>query len=206
MNDIVWGYFELGEIIRLQGDLSTAREMYDRSWHYFQDLKIFSPRPFYYRGIGDIAFAEGDYNQAKQHFQKSSQMAKEEYHAWMVIYAQVCLARAQIRLNELAESARVLTGALRGTLLDSNVGLKMLAIVVYAELYSAKNQHQKAAELASLAIETPATWQEYRDIASDILLIAARNIPGESLTRAQMQGKNTDWEYVIGELLSRSTS
>ncbi len=206
MNDIVWGYFELGEIIRLQGDLGTAREMYEKSWHYFQDLKLFSPRPFYYRGIGDIAFAEGDYLQAKQQFQKSTQLAMEEYHAWMVIYAQVCLARAQIRLNELAASERVLAEALRATLLDSNVGLKMLAIVAYAELNSAKNQYPQAAELASLAIETPATWQEYRDIASEVLLTAARNIPSESLTRAQMQGKNADWEFVIGELLSRSNA
>lgn len=202
--DIVWGYFELGEIIRLQGDLNTAREMYQKSFELFQESRLFSLRPFYYRGMGDLALSTGDPQQAREYFSLSLESALEEYHTWIAIYARVCLARSEILLGDFKTAKEQLETALKATQNDSNIGLKMLVLAGYAELYAALERFAEAAELASQILDNPASWYEVQGFAADVLKGVAGKLSGEALAATQKRGKADGWADTISHLLAAS--
>lgn len=202
--DIVWGHFEMGEILRLQGDLDAARDMFQSSFDLFQESKLFSLRPFYYRGMGDLALANGDPHEAREHFSLSLKYALEEYHTWIAIYARVCLARSEILLGDLESAQEQLDNALQATQNDANIGLKMLVLAGYAELYAALEKHAEAAEFASLILENPGSWHEIQGIAADVLKAVAGKLPGNLLAEAQKRGRDGKWEETVAHLLVTS--
>ena len=202
--DIVWGHFEMGEILRLQGDLDAARDMFQSSFDLFQESKLFSLRPFYYRGMGDLALANGDPHEAREHFSLSLKYALEEYHTWIAIYARVCLARSEILLGDLESAQEQLDNALQATQNDANIGLKMLVLAGYAELFAALEKHAEAAEFASLVLENPGSWHEIQGIAADVLKAVAGKLPGNLLAEAQKRGRDGKWEETVAHLLVTS--
>jgi len=154
--------------------------------------------------MGDLALSTGDPQQAREYFSLSLESALEEYHTWIAIYARVCLARSEILLGDFKTAKEQLETALKATQNDSNIGLKMLVLAGYAELYAALERFAEAAELASQILDNPASWYEVQGFAADVLKGVAGKLSGEALAATQKRGKADGWADTISHLLAAS--
>lgn len=59
----------------------------------------------YWRGLGDVAYAQGDYVGAAAHLAQGLQVAEEIDHGWVQSYLHSRLAQAQAQLGLLEEAA-----------------------------------------------------------------------------------------------------
>jgi predicted ATPase/class 3 adenylate cyclase/Tfp pilus assembly protein PilF len=166
---LIWGKWELGEIERLQGNLSTARQLYEESMLQYA-LNPHSILPvFYHRGLGDIALAEGDYAEARRRFSTSLELARQDYHTWSVAYALSGLGRAETGLGNYTAADQYFQEALQAAEETGARGLVLVPLTGLAGLHAARGEHERAVELATQVVEQPAAWWEYRNLANDIL-------------------------------------
>ncbi|MBP1694773.1 MAG: hypothetical protein H6Q37_2656, partial [Chloroflexi bacterium] len=192
---LVWGKWELGEIERVEGNLETARRLYDESLELFEHSRTANLHTFYERGLGDIAEMQGLYFEALQHFQKSLEFAQHDSHRWAICYALSGLGRAAIGLEDYTAAQQYFGQAI--DLFDHNQGMLMIAVSGLAELSAARGEYEQAAEIATFVIEQPATWQEFRDRATRVLLRCISHLPAASVANVQAKARSLEIEVLL---------
>jgi predicted ATPase/DNA-binding SARP family transcriptional activator len=193
--NLIWGKWELGEIERVEGNLETARRLYDESLELFEYSRTANLHTFYQRGLGDIAETQGRYAEAQQHFKKSLELAQADSHRWAVCYAFSGLGRAAIGLGDYTVAQQYFHQAIE--FFDHFQGLLTIAISGMAELSAAQGEYERAVTLATFAIEQPATWQEFRDRATKVLLRCIPRLPAAAVAEAQAKARNMNLETLL---------
>lgn len=193
-----WGHWELGELLRLQGDFEAARSEYEASRRFFEYNTLFSLDPFYHRGLGEIALATGDLEAARQEFRKSLEFARRDYHFWAEAYALGGLARAESGLGQAGEALSLGRQAVLLAGGQGDRGLLLHNLEALAEVYTAvgrpADEVALGVELAAFVSQHQATWQESRDRAAHILSSTAARLPSEQLKEASGRARSRTLE------------
>lgn len=167
--NIAWDYWEMGEVYRVMDDRIRAREWYERARTRFVAAAADIGHSFYFRGLGDLALADGDFVAADDYFRRSLVWAETNVHPWQMIYAQTGIARAALG-NRTATTRKEMAAALQ-MCLDANEGggIVLMVLTATAQLLKQKGDERRANELADFILAHPMTWRESRRQAAAIL-------------------------------------
>ncbi|HSL42335.1 MAG TPA: tetratricopeptide repeat protein [Anaerolineales bacterium] len=205
-----WNYWEMGEIVRVSGNLAEANTWFERSRPIFENFGDRVGSSFYYRGIGDLALTRQDYQLAQENFAKSAELARAAKHTWMLIYALNGLGRSQVALQNLDLARRSFGEALElsGRVKDRGIALVVLSGV--AEFFTCLGQPQEAIELDSLVKNHIASWRETKSQAARLLSSLKNSMTTSDYQQAQKRGRSLDlWDTVdrlAAELQKQSNS
>jgi predicted ATPase/DNA-binding SARP family transcriptional activator len=194
-----WNYWEMGEILRISGNLTEAGAWFERSRPIFENFDDRVGTSFYYRGIGDVALARKEYPLAQENFAKSAELARATRHTWTLIYALNGLGRTQVALQNLDLARRYFKEALELSSRVKDKGVSLVVITGVAELLSCLGQAQEAIELGSLVENHFASWHETKKQILALLSSLKKSTTARDYRQAQKRGRSLDlWETVDG--------
>lgn len=192
-----WNYWELGEIMRISGNLGEASTWFERARQVFENFDDRIGRSFYYRGIGDVALARKEYLLAQESFTKSAELARTAKHTWMLIYALSGLGRSHVALQNVDLAARSFAEALELSNRVQDRGITLVVLGRMAEFLSCLEQLTEAVELSSMVENHFASWRETKDQTAALLSALKKKTRAEEYRRAQKRGRSLDlWETV----------
>lgn len=174
-----WDYWEMGETYRVMGQFEQARHWFELSRKWFQDNDNYAGTSFYYRGLADVALAEGQLVIAEDYYREAVEWAERTGHPWQQCYALSGLALTNLAAERLADAKAHLIEALhllRNT--HEAGGLALMVIVRVGRLCLKLGGWERAAELARLALSHSLTWNETRREAQRLL----EQVHGEQFT------------------------
>lgn len=165
-----WDCWEMGEVYRVMGQYEPARHWFELSRKLFHDRDSDAGDSFYYRGLADLALAEGELATAESHYRQAIEWAEQTGHPWQHTYALAGLAMAELAGHRIIEAAAHLVEALR-LARDRNEtgGLALMTMTRAGQLLRHLGREERAAELARLALLHSLTWNETRDEAHRLL-------------------------------------
>lgn len=201
--NLPWGYLELGEIERISGNLELAREYFEHARQSYRNLNLLHIDGFYHKAMGDLALANGQYDQAVEQFQMSLVSAQREYHSWGQSYALQGLGRAALGLGDHAEAGRFIRQALVLSRREGSKALDFVILDAAAGYFQSLREDALAVELAALISTHPASWQESKDHMAAILTGAAGRLSADQLSAAYERGSQMELEDAIFEILQR---
>jgi tetratricopeptide (TPR) repeat protein len=191
-----WNYWEMGELVRLSGDLPGAANWFERAIKIFENEKDHVGRSFYYRGMGDVAMAKGDFRSARQHFLESVSHSRTANHTWMIAYTENGLGRSELALGHYAAAEKHALEALRQATRSGDQGIILVVLAAYAELLYQQGKVEKSLQLASLVSSHILTWHETRKQATALLVVLKKSTPSAKIARARTKGDVIDvWRF-----------
>jgi len=139
-----------------------------RKW--FQENNNYAGTSFYYRGLADVALAEGQIVTAEGYYREAIEWAERTGHPWQQCYALSGLALTDLAAERLVDAKAHLIEALH-LLRDTNEagGLALMVIVRVGRLSLELGRQERVAELARLALSHSLTWNETRSEAQRLL-------------------------------------
>jgi DNA-binding SARP family transcriptional activator/predicted ATPase len=164
-----WYVWELGEIYRVSGDYTNARLHFDKAMSMFTDDLNEIGYVFYHRGLGDLAYATGDYAESSRQFGESLRLAQEFHHDWAESYSQTGFARAEIQLGNLDTARSSIANALHLAKKVDEKGVALVALAGAAEYFSAIKDTSRALELATFVQDHPVGWRETKARAGKVV-------------------------------------
>ena len=192
-----WNYWEMGEIVRIYGNLAEASAWFERSRPIFENFGDHIGSSFYYRGIGDIALARKDYASAQENFSKSAALARTSKHSWMLIYALQGLGRSQLASQNFDVARRYFEEALELSSRVRDRGITLVALGGVAEFLTCLGQLQEAMELASMVENDFGSWRETKNQMSVLRSTLKKSMVANKFTQAQERGRLLDlWDTV----------
>jgi tetratricopeptide (TPR) repeat protein len=192
-----WNYWEMGELVRLSGDLAGAAGWFERSGKIFEREQDNVGLSFYHRGMGDVAIARGDFEGAHRCFMDSVRHSQTANHTWMIAYAEQSRGRAELRLGQQALAEKHILKALKLAVNSRDQGIILVVLAAYAELLTQQRQLERAIQLASVVHGHFLTWHEIRKRAGDLLAVLRKSAPRSKYTKAEKRGRSTDlWKLV----------
>lgn len=195
-----WNYWEMGELVRLSGDLPGAADWVERSGQIFDREQDHVGMSFYYRGLGDIAMAHGDFASARQHFIDSLKHSRTSNHTWMIAYAEQSLGRAELRLRHEASAEKHILKALKLAVQSRDQGIVLVVLAAYAELLAQQGQQANAIHLASVVKGHFLTWHEIRKRAGDLLADLKKSTSRAKFGQAEKKAISTDLWALVNDL------
>jgi len=199
-NQHAWSLWELGEVYRVAGDATLARNYFEQAVARFQEMGEAMGQGFYHRGLGDLALSAGDYTAAEEHFLIYLEIAATEFYHWSTAYALTGLGRAALGMDRHTQARAHFLESLRMAGLEGNRDLWLLPLTGLAQLAVAEGQPAAAAELAAFVVHHPLSWLETRAWAGSVLQ-EARQVGGEAAGQAAEQGRILDLTAVVANLL-----
>ncbi|UCG25129.1 MAG: hypothetical protein JSW55_03795, partial [Chloroflexota bacterium] len=196
---LAWSTWELGELLRLEGDFSAARRRYDDARILFEASDYPLGIGFYNRGLGDIALAAGDYETARDRFERFLQLAGPEAHIWGIAYALSGLGRVEVAQGNLDRARRLFQDSFKRSYGIGSRDLSMLALYGLAALLSAADEASQAVELAAFVAHNHLSWHETKRLATTLLAKSSQQLPEESAKATIERGRAHDLDTVIAE-------
>ncbi|WP_374687256.1 BTAD domain-containing putative transcriptional regulator [Promineifilum sp.] len=157
-----WDTWEMGELYRVRGDATEARQWFDRANTLFEQARTNVGRSFYHRGLGDLALAAGDAAEAARQFEISRGDAAKTNHAWQLAYVTAGLGRAATMTGDYDVARRHLVAALRGAQAIGDGGLVTAVLRGAVEWFAALGRDEDAAAAATIILKHPLAWRETR--------------------------------------------
>jgi tetratricopeptide (TPR) repeat protein len=195
---IAWSQWEMGELLRLEGDLAGARQWYNDSLKLFQKSEQISGIAYYNRGMGDIALMEDDFETARLRFELYLELARVENHLWSVAYALSGLGRAEVDLSEM-EPARKHFAQSFGQAHIISRDLCMVPLYGLALWLAHSEDRGRAVELAAFVANYHLSWHETRHLAEALIADVGSRIGREAAEAAVARGRQRDLDSVIVE-------
>jgi tetratricopeptide (TPR) repeat protein len=200
-----WNYWEMGDLQRLMGEVETATEWYTRAYQIFDTEQDHVGRSYYFRGMGELALEQKNYESARDHFSTSADLAKLTNHTWMICYVLSKLARAQMELQDVKSAKTNFHDAFQYGRKTLDQGIMLVAVMEYAEFCSKLEQNERAIELCSLVLNHFVSWTETKKRASMLLDSIKKSLPRKHFNEAQKHGRSLDlWKTV--EILIKRTA
>jgi tetratricopeptide (TPR) repeat protein len=192
-----WNYWEMGEILRVSGNLEEASIWFERSHPIFEKFDDRVGSSFYYRGMADIALARKEYQLAQESFAKSAELSRAVKHTWTLIYALNGLGKSQIALQNLSVAAQYFEEALELSSKVKDKGITLVVLGGMAELFTCLGQLQEAIKLSYMIQNHFASWRETKDQMTTLLTSLKKSSKAEEYKQAQKAGRSLDlWETV----------
>lgn len=205
---LAWHEWEMGDLLRIMGDGAGARHWYAQSRPLMEQLDPLGVA-YYYRGMGDLALADGRDAEAMQHFETCYQIVaglltfgQRIFHEWTCAYALVGRGRAEARMGNFAEANTHMVDALRLAHKQAELGLSLIVIASMAAVCKEQQRWAEAASLAAFALANKATWYEFRQLAQAVLAEARQQLTEEEVERAKAHGRNQTYDDVMAEWLN----
>lgn len=194
-----WNYWEMGELLRISGDLAGATDWFERSRNIFDKEQDNIGRSFYFRGMGDIAMAGQEFRSAKAHFLESVKLSRAGNHIWTIAYSMNGHGRSELGLGHIALAEKHIVGALKLATKSRDSSLVLVVLTAYAELLGKKRQFEKAIQVTTLVCHHFATWHETRKQAINLLASLRESNSRARFLKAEEKGNSTDlWKLVDG--------
>ena len=203
-SDIIWGLLEMGEIERVAGDLSKAESLLQQCAALHQDTPMSKVQAFYFKGMGDLALDKGDPQAALRYFEQSQALARRDYNYWCIFYSGFGMARAALASGDLAAARKHIACGINTPEVGVSPPLFTYGLGVWAEWCAANQDYPRAVELGSLVSQHPATWQDVRDRADQLILRCATRLPAREFSSAQARARKLDLLATIKELSQAS--
>jgi len=190
-----WSVWEMGEILRVEGDYSATKTWYERARGMFEEVNEINGVIFYHRGLGDIAHARSDYSEAHRQFQLSLEHARRVDYKWGAAYALAGLGRAATGLGQYDAARSYLSEGLQTAEVTGDHGLALFVLASWVHLYAATGESELAVETGSLVNGHFAAWRETKAQVASILV--GIDVLPLRWTGAQERGRHADvWETV----------
>lgn len=204
---LAWHQWEMGDLMRIMGDNEAAQRWYEQSRPLMEQLDPLGVA-YYYRGMGDLALADGRDANARQHFETCYEIAtglltigQRIFHEWTRAYALAGQARASARLGQTDEALAFLAEALRLAHKQAELGLSLIVLVSLASVFKTQQKWAEAAELASFALANKATWHEFRAMAGLILAEAREHLTVTEAKEAEEHGRLETYDELMTRYL-----
>jgi predicted ATPase/DNA-binding SARP family transcriptional activator len=201
-----WNYWEMGDLMRVMGDIEAAAEWYERAYEIFDREPEHVGRSYYFRGMGDIALEKKNYESARAHFSTSADLAKSANHTWMICYSLSKLARAQVELQDVKSAKKNFRDAFQYGMKTLDKGIMLVAVMEYAEFCSKLGRDISAVELGSLVSHHFASWHETKKQASTLLDSIKSSLPRARFNEATEQGLSLDLWKTVEDLIKETAA
>jgi predicted ATPase/DNA-binding SARP family transcriptional activator len=165
---LAWGIWELGEIERVASNYDQARDLFEQAQQLLATLEDPYAPAFLERGLGDLAYDLGHYEESLRYFRHSLHLAEQVSHQWAVAYAYFGLGRATLALakdgqkSEISQAQDYFLEGLRGAYYHQYREQYTIGVAGLAACYAASGRAQEALQLAQIVLACPITWQEIR--------------------------------------------
>ncbi len=186
---VAWSTWELGEIERFDGHRDLARDCYEAARRGFLAHDIPFGMAYYHRGMGELALAAGDFDQAQTHFRQSVEILRAAHHRWTLAYVLSAAGRAASGAGDIASAQQMLTEALDTAIHLGQHGLMMVPLAAIAAWLQAAGHAAAALRLAAFVAHHWATWHETRQQAAATREQAAAVLPPAVAMDVRLRGE-----------------
>ncbi|HRQ41866.1 MAG TPA: BTAD domain-containing putative transcriptional regulator [Chloroflexota bacterium] len=204
---LAWHQWEMGDLLRIMGDRDDARQWYTQSRALMEQLDPLGVA-YYYRGMGDLALADGRETEAIQHYETCYHIVSGErifgqpiFHDWTRAYVMAGQARAMARLGQGDEARALLVEALRLAHRQAELGLSLIVLVNLAAVCGEQKQWREAVTLAAFALEHKATWHEFRRLAEAVLSQARQHLTPAEVDEVERYGRSLSYDESMARWL-----
>lgn len=204
LHDIAWSTWELGELYRLMGDIKQACSYYQEAFPLFEALPDYNGLAFYSRGLGHIALELKHWEEARNHFEKSLAILKQEHREmrlWSLSYTQVGLADSLVGLRSFSEARRMLVKSVCNAQSCGNADLILVSLQGFANLYAATGTFERAVELAAIISTHRLSWNETKSQARTVLDNALGQLPEDIASLALERARGMTLDGAIASVL-----
>jgi predicted ATPase/DNA-binding SARP family transcriptional activator len=207
-----FAFAALGHVAFAREDHDEARRCYRESLSLFRAVGQTWTVGRLYSHLGDVAMAVGDYEEAKARHQQ----ALACYHeigvywvgqrgaiggSWGVPVSLQRLGDVALAQGDLAEAERCYGLALEAASDRPEGGLKPHVLLGPAALLARTGEEEQAVEVTALARHHPASVEETRTKADELLERLRSELPPAAYAAAEFRGRARDLETTLHELL-----
>lgn len=201
---IAYGFLCLTEITSGKGDFEAAMHYFRQSFEAFETTDS-SEGPAWLRIAGCvIALAQGNTADLERFARESLVIFEQTRSPWGRSAALHYLGEAARCRGEFEAARRYLSQAVQLAVESKSIMLLMRYVVGFSALFAETGEQARAAELLTLAIQHPATWQITRERARRLLDSLAGDLTPETLATADQRAAARSIDAVIAELLAAS--
>lgn len=195
---LAWSIWEMGELYRLEEDYESARRWYEDGMAHFRAGAFERGATFYHRGMGDLALAQGQPEEAAGHFQRSLELAENENYRWGMSRALIGLGHATLALGNAPAAWEDFRRALRLAVeWGIDQGLMLMAVAGLAATHLAQGDANKALELAAFAQSHSATIAETRRILHAITAASSVDLTPAARRQREQRGQDLTLPAII---------
>jgi predicted ATPase/DNA-binding SARP family transcriptional activator len=172
--NVAWGMWESGEIERVAGNYALARDLFDQARELFITFEEPYAPVFLERGLGDLSYDLGCYEESLNHFEESLRLATQVSHQWSAAYASFGMGRAALALardgqeKQLSQSQAYIFDGLQNAYYHRYRDLYAIGVTELADCYTASGRVEEALRLTQVVLASPITWQETRNKAKQV--------------------------------------
>jgi predicted ATPase len=201
-----------GHIAYARAEFALARERYMESLALFQEARIEWAMGRLYSHLGDTAMVSGDLAAARTWHRRSLATYRQIGADWRselpVIGGCWGVPVSMQRLGDVAlaegngrQAKAHYRQALQRAMERPYTELCLHLMLGPAQLYIQRGNPERAAELAALARHYPASVEETRDRAGELLDRLRSELPPEAYAEAEARGQTLDLQATVRELL-----
>ncbi len=156
-----------------------------------------------YRGLGVVAQAQGEHQQAVVMFRKSLDTFTELGGSWWVARVLAEMGRSILVLGNKAEAGRVWRESLRIATDSHGTPVALEALVGFASLQVKQGDREHALELLLMVLNHPASLQETKDRADHLSAELESRLTGQQVEAAQARAQAKTLEAAVDEVLKQ---
>jgi tetratricopeptide (TPR) repeat protein len=157
-----------------------------------------------YRGLGDIAQAQGEHQQAVVMFHKSLDTFTELGANWWLARVLAEMGGSILALGNEAETWRVWREALRIANDIHGTPVALEALVGLASLQVKQGDMEQALELLLMVLNHPASLQETKDRAARLRSDLEAQLTRQQVETAQARAQTQTFEAAVAEVLKQT--
>jgi tetratricopeptide (TPR) repeat protein len=154
--------------------------------------------------MGTVAYLEGDCVEARELYLESIEINKETGERWRMGPALIGLGYTTCALGDYEAAGRHLRAALQTAMEIESLWIAMDSLVGLARLLAARDPGQAAAEdaveLLAFVLQHPASSQEARDRAADLLTELQGRLSPAAVATATARGQACDLQAIVKEI------
>lgn len=194
----------LGIMAYFAGDYGASQRFYQGSLNINQDLGHQYDTALALSNLGLVAQKQGRFDDAVALFEESIQIQHKIGYELGEGLSLRNLCIALLELQQLEAAASHLQEVLRIAQKIRNAPLGLAGLVCLAQLSSLRDDWATAARLATVTHHHPATEDEIRTKAADLLVAAQSHLPVEALSAAVNVAAEAELWQVIAEVMGAS--
>ncbi len=156
-----------------------------------------------YRGLGVVAQAQGEHQQAVVMFRKSLDTFTELGGSWFVARVLAEMGGSILALGNEAEAGRVLREALHIATDIHGTPVALEALAGFASLQAKQGDMEHALELLLMVLNNPASIQDTRNRAKILRVELESRLTPQQIELAQVQARKQSFDQVVSQVLGQ---
>ena len=157
-----------------------------------------------YRGLGIIAQAQGEHQEAVDIFRNSLDTFTELGGSWWVARVLAEMSRSVFALGDDAEAERVWRESLRIAIETRATPVALEALAGLASLQAKRGDMEHALELLLIVLSHPASFQETKNRAAELRVELESHLTPQQIQAVQAQAEVETYEQIVSHLLRKA--